>query len=131
MNKKYFSISLLLLLFALVIFPAGIVFGDELSGTPRGNDVSGVVRLDNPIGETMPSVIIGRVISQALGIVGSIALLIFVYGGVIWMTAAGNDQQITKGKNILMWATIGIVFIFSSYLLVRFVLESIGAPEVL
>ena len=39
----------------------------------------------------------------------------------------GNEQQIKKGKDILMWATLGLVIIFSSYALVKFVLQAIGA----
>lgn len=79
-----------------------------------------------PVGTTDPKIIIGTVINQALGIVGSIALLVFVYGGVTWMMAMGNDQQITKGKDILIWATVGIILIFSSYVLVKFVIEAIS-----
>jgi len=86
------------------------------------------VSLDNPLGDTkdIPS-LIGNVISAVLGIVGSLALVMFIYGGVIWMTAAGNEQSVTKGRNILMWAALGLVVIFSSYALTRFVIQAIGA----
>jgi len=46
----------------------------------------------------------------------------FIYGGIIWMTSSGNAEQVTKGKNIVIWATIGLVVIFSAYALVSFVL---------
>jgi hypothetical protein len=41
-----------------------------------------------------------------------------IYGGFVWMTAAGNTEKVTQGKNILIWAIIGLVVIFSAYLLV-------------
>ncbi len=84
------------------------------------------VSLSNPLdGIKQPEDLIGQIISSVLGIVGSLALVMFIYGGLIWMTAAGNSEQISKGKNILIWATIGLVVIFSSYALVNFVFSKV------
>ncbi len=86
------------------------------------------IKLNNPLGATTTvQTLVGRVIDSVLGIVGSLALIMFVYGGFIWMTASGNEQSVTKGKNIIMWAALGLVVIFSSYALVKFVIGAIGA----
>lgn len=92
------------------------------------NFADATVNLDNPLKgvSDIPS-LIGKVINAVLGIVGSLALVMFIYGGVIWMTASGNEQSVTKGKNILMWAALGLVVIFSSYALTRFIIQAIGA----
>jgi len=51
-------------------------------------------------------------------------------GGLVWMTAAGSNEKVQKGKDILIWATIGLVIIFISYALTRFVLVDVfGATE--
>ena len=83
--------------------------------------------LSNPLGPNTNSVpkLIGNIINGALGIVGSLALLMFIYGGFTWMLAAGNEQAVEKGKNILMWAAIGLVVIFASYSLVSFVINNL------
>ncbi len=83
------------------------------------------VNLTNPIQPQSIPALIGVIINAVLGVVGSVALIMFVYGGIVWMTAGGNEQSITKGRNILMWAAVGIVVIFSSYALVRFVIGAI------
>jgi hypothetical protein len=85
----------------------------------------------NPLGSEEgsddPNVLIGKVINAALGVVGSLALLMFIYGGFTWMLAAGNNEKVEKGKNILIWATLGLVVIFSAYAIVNFVLtEALG-----
>ena len=92
----------------------------------------GSVCLDNPLGaDITPQAFIGYVIRGILGVVGSLALALFIYGGFLWMTAAGNTEQVAKGKSTLLWATIGLIIIFSSYALVRFVIyEVIQAPGV-
>ncbi|MFA6602069.1 MAG: hypothetical protein WCT02_04400, partial [Candidatus Paceibacterota bacterium] len=48
---------------------------------------SGTVSLTNPLGDLKdPSTLIGKIIGAALGLVGSLALAMFIYGGFIWMT---------------------------------------------
>jgi hypothetical protein len=73
-----------------------------------------------------PNVLIGRVINAILGVVGSLALLMFIFGGLTWMLAAGSPERVQKGKNILVWATIGLIVIFTSYAMVRFVFKGLG-----
>jgi uncharacterized membrane protein YjfL (UPF0719 family) len=73
--------------------------------------------------------VIGNIITAVLGIVGSLALVMFIFGGLTWMTAAGNTERVTKGKNILIWATIGLIVIFTSYALVEFVIKGITGAE--
>ena len=88
---------------------------------------NGEVCLPNPLGtgNPTPQILLGKIISNILGVVGSLALVMFIYGGVTWMLSAGNQERVTKGKQILIWATIGIVVIFTAYALVKFVLTTV------
>jgi hypothetical protein len=83
------------------------------------------VTLTNPIGTSDVRVIIGYVIKAALGISGSLALLMFVWGGFLWLTAAGNSDRIEKGKKVLIWSTLGLVVIFSAYTITNAVIGGI------
>jgi hypothetical protein len=101
--------------------PEGLCAGN--GGFSNGGEVN----LTNPLpGVTSVPILIGKVISAALGIVGSLALLMFIYGGFTWMLAAGNENAVTKGKNILTWAAIGLVVIFASYSLVNFIINALA-----
>ena len=93
----------------------------------EGEGSSGSIALPNPLGDinTLP-VLVGHIIRALLGIVGSLALAVFIYGGFVWMTSAGNGDSVNKGKNTLIWAAIGLAVIFSAYALVRFVFEGLG-----
>ncbi|MBN2884382.1 hypothetical protein JXE04_00460 [Patescibacteria group bacterium] len=129
--KKYLTTSLLLLMSVTLL--AVPVFAE----TPNGNNkvdsdapASATIRITNPLvgaGIDSPQTLIGRVINSILGVVGSLALVMFVYGGLIWMTSSGSSEQVKKGRDILMWAAIGLVIIFSAYGLVRFVIMGVGA----
>jgi hypothetical protein len=82
--------------------------------------------LSNPLGAVnTPQLLIGRVINTVLGVVGSLALLMFIYGGLTWMTSSGNPEKVKKGRDIILWSAIGLVVIFLSYALTRFVLTSL------
>lgn len=88
------------------------------------------VTLTNPLGETDVNVIIGRVIQGFLSVSGTIALLMFIYGGLIWLTSNGNPDNIKKGKKILVWAILGIVVIASAYVITNTILNALLTGEV-
>lgn len=75
------------------------------------------------LGTNDVSVIIGRVIKAIMGIMGSVALAMFVYAGILWMTASGNSEKEEKSKTILVWSTLGVIVVFASYALLNFVFE--------
>lgn len=79
---------------------------------------TGPIRLFNPLGaETDIPAFIGRGIRGVLGVIGAIALLMFVYGGVVWMTA-GDSKRVDDAKNIIKNSVIGLLLIFFSYSLI-------------
>lgn len=86
---------------------------------------SAEVELPNPLGETDLRVIIAKVIQAITGVAGSIALLVFVWGGFQWLTSGGNPEKIKKGRDILVWSALGLLVMFGSYLIVRYVLQAI------
>jgi len=74
--------------------------------------------LYNPLGNINTfQDLIGRAIQAILGIVGAIALLMFVYGGIMYMTAGGAKERVESGRKILINSAIGLLIIFFSYTL--------------
>ncbi len=65
--------------------------------------------------------VIGTIISVLIGFLGIIFLVLTVYAGFLWMTAAGNEKQVGKAKNILVTAVIGLVITLSAYTISTFV----------
>lgn len=73
---------------------------------------------------TDPRIIASRVINVVLGILGTIATVLIFYAGFLWMTAAGNDDDIGKAKSIMSAAVIGLVVILASYSIANFFVKS-------
>jgi len=83
--------------------------------------------LKNPLGDRELSEIIGGIIQYLLGFVGILALVMFIYGGITWMTSAGAPEKIKKGRDTLVWAVLGLAFVFFSYAILNFVIEALLA----
>jgi len=130
-----FQRNLLILLFIyLSLFVTPICLAQADQGRTSA-DQGGTVCVPNPLNPdtdacssdnnpnyTDPRVIIGNGIKTILGIVGSVALAVFIYGGVLWLTSGGNETRIKKGKDVILWATLGLVIIFAAYAIVGFFL---------
>lgn len=54
------------------------------------------------------------VIQNLLLFVGFIFVILVIYGGYLWMTAGGNEDQLTKAKKILTNSVIAVLIIFLS-----------------
>jgi len=61
-----------------------------------------------------------------MGIVGSLSLVMFVYGGFMFLISGGSADNVNKAKKIIIAAIIGLIIVFSSYLIIKFVLETMG-----
>jgi hypothetical protein len=132
MKKIFVLCGLIISILFLLNLNIRLIFAAECASgeTPATNNCtlssSPVPPLPNPLGAgTTPQTLIGKVIAAALGVVGSLALLMFIFGGLTWMTSAGSAERVTKGKGIMIWAALGLIIIFTSYALVRFVIEGI------
>ncbi|MDP2737080.1 MAG: pilin [bacterium] len=69
--------------------------------------------------------IIQTVISAFLGLLGIIFLVLIIYAGYNWMTAQGEEEKVTKAKDTLTRAIIGLIIITSAYAITYFVFSSL------
>lgn len=131
--EKYIFILVCFFVITLFLFPyyalAVTQAGPSAAGNPGRAPGAGDSTLPNPLNTVNPQTIIGNIIKAVLGIVGSLALVMFVFGGFMWITSAGNDEKIKKGKDMIMWASFGLAVIFASYALVNFVIKALTGTE--
>ena len=86
------------------------------------------VRLENPLSSDGPidiPVFLGGVISRALTVVGAITLLVFIYGGFLWLTSAGREEKVKTGANAMLYAGIGLFIIFAAYGILNLVIQGL------
>lgn len=69
--------------------------------------------------------VITVVIKGALSLLGIIFLIIIVFAGYRWMTASGNEESITKSKDMIKRAIIGLVIVLLAYAITYFVFNQL------
>lgn len=53
------------------------------------------------------------------GLAGAVALALFVYGGVLMLLSGGREEYITKGKNVLTAAVVGLIIVLGAFVIVK------------
>ena len=117
---------------ALGALPSGGTTGGVAGAAKAGAEVAknvSRIELGNPLKSTDVRIILGKIVSAGMGILGSVTLLVFVYGGFLWLTSAGSAEKVKKGSQTMMWAVVGLFLIFGSYAILGLVLEGINAKQ--
>jgi hypothetical protein len=72
--------------------------------------------------DAVEKTIIG-VVEYLLGIAGSLALLMFVYGGLMYILGGADEKLLSQGKNALKYAVIGLVIVLTAGVAMRTIID--------
>ena len=88
------------------------------------------VSLPDPLGQPDIRLLAARFIQGGLSIMGTIALLMMIYGGFLWLTSAGNSSKVQEGRDVLIWSVLGILVIASAFVVTTAVFNAILTGDV-
>ncbi len=71
------------------------------------------------------TVYIASVVRSVLGIIGIFALLVVTYGGFLYLTSAGAQEQVQKAHKILLGGALGLILIFGAYTFAGYVVQQL------
>lgn len=80
-----------------------------------------------PYVEKHPAVIIARLVGVIFNFLAAIFIVLIVYAGFAWMFAQGNQENITKAKNIMRDAIIGLAIILGAHIISYFIFQNLTA----
>lgn len=92
----------------------------KLNITTQGS----VLTLPLPLSNIGVSGVVSRLLKAVMGVVGAIALIMFVVSGLRWMLARGNAEEIGKAKKSMTWAALGLIAIMTSYTVLSLVIKA-------
>ena len=122
-NQKFFfsNKSLAVLLLFIFLFSCFFIFmphvfaqyglEETISGTPIAKG-------------TIPQ-FVGTILKYIFGILGVILVALIIYGGVLYMTSAGSEEQTKTAKSVLTYAIVGVLIISLAFALTDYVLKTI------
>lgn len=111
--QKFKSVAYGITSSALLLAP--LMAGAQWSPNTAGGGQAGTFNL--PGGRVTD--LITTAIYWLLGILGFIAIIAFVISGILYLTAAGNEEQIEKAKSTMTYAIIGLVVALLGWVVVR------------
>ncbi len=82
---------------------------------------------DNPVasatgGQSSLRLLVLQIVNFFLGFLGLIAVVMIIYGGFLYISAAGKEDKVEQGKKIIMYSVIGILIILASFAIVYTIL---------
>lgn len=89
---------------------------------PSRDTISNVANATGSSGSFIGLVII--IVNFALSFLGILAVIMVIYGGFLYVTSAGDEGAAGKGKQVILYAIIGIALILVSNALVTTVLTA-------
>jgi len=115
--KKHKIVALIFVFILALITLPSLVSAACVNGK---SDQASYVEICPPVSggpSTLPE-LIANVTQYISGLAGSLALLALIYGGIRYITAAGNEKEAEHAKEILKYAISGIVIIILSYTII-------------
>lgn len=73
---------------------------------------------------TLPE-LIGNIIAVLLSVLGIIFVVLVVYAGFLYLTAAGDTDKVKKAKTLLTQSVIGLIIIVAAYAIAAFVIDAL------
>lgn len=70
------------------------------------------------------STVISNITSIALGLIGTIALLFLIQGGLLYLTSGGNPDQVMKAKNMIFYSIVGLILSIFSWAIIIFIIKA-------
>ena len=85
-------------------------------------------KTDCGLNEAMQTII--NITQLIVAVTGSLALLMFGYGGLTFILASGNQERLQQAKQILLTAATGIIIILGAWLIVNFTILALTGGTV-
>jgi len=118
------KISAAISAYAIAFLPSTVLAQSGVSPGKPGDALSGVGSALGQSGGDLPT-LIGNIINIFIGILGIIFVVLVVYAGFLYLTAAGEDKKIEKAKSLLTQSVIGIIIILAAYAIANFVVTAL------
>jgi len=124
---KNVILSLTLLVAGCTVVPATVMSGSAFAATGdakdricKGINNGGGCTTGEEFGDIMVNIV-----NIILYIVGAVAVLMLVIGGLRYVLSGGDSSQTKSAKDTILYAIIGIVIAFAAYAIVNFVVANL------
>ena len=131
-NKGMKNVVKVLLSFVICAFVALAGFSGVANASPMTSLREGAeaARCDGCPSELFGDTgVFKQVTNTILYIVGIIAVIMLIIGGIKYVVSGGDSKKVTDAKNTVLYAIIGLVICFLAFAIVNFVISSLPSGD--
>ena len=115
-----FKLLKFIFLLLLILAPLSTSAASTIDNAP--GFLSQTVNAGTGISEGNVSNVVTTIIKGALAATGFVFFALMVYAGFRWMTARGNEEGVTKARDTVIAAIIGLGVVVAAYAITNFVI---------
>lgn len=127
MKKTIITSLVAIVTLGLVAFAAPVYAASCGDGTAAGEAMCGVSQIDNS--GTTPTTLydtIKTIINVLLFVVGIIAVIMIIWGGISYVLSAGAADKAKKSRDTIVYSVVGLIVAITAYAIVNFVFTNVG-----
>ncbi len=91
----------------------------------ENTDLSKCTTIKNSLNSNDLMTTLNTIINVVIGIIGFVAVMVIILGGVQYTTSAGDSGKVKKAKDTIMYGIIGLVVALMAYSIVNFILSNV------
>lgn len=99
---------------------------NQLSLSGGANCAQGTDQPSSLFGDGSDQGIFKTIVNILLFLVGAVAVIMLIFGGIRYVTSGGKQEDVTAAKNTIMYAIIGIVVAILAFAVVNFVIGGLA-----
>lgn len=103
----------------------GLVYTQNAFANGLSNVQSGVTKTETEAGGLTMQQVINTVIGTMLFIVGLLAVIMLIYGGIRYVTSHGDKAQVTAAKETIMYAVVGLVVAIVAFAVIHWITNDV------
>jgi len=120
--RIFIAAFIVLMMGAFVLIPISSVGAVGLDDVCKDNADSAVCQENNKSENDNPGSFVANLVNTLLFIVGAVSVVMIIIGGILYVVSQGDSSNITKAKNTIVFAVVGLIVSFLAYAIVNWVL---------
>lgn len=126
MKRVLATLSLLIALLGISYVPQAAAYDAFQNCTSTNSEQCGMVKNEKKLDYTTNATGVWKLVQQALIILGGIAVIMIVVGGIKYVVSNGDSSAVTSAKNTILYSIIGLIVALSAAAIIGFVTNYFG-----
>ena len=125
-NMKKAALLIGILMVPVLAIGASVISPESALALTLGDGLNATGGASGLAGDTDGNSVVTLIVNIMLWLIGILAVIMLIFGGIKYATSAGDTTKVTSAKNTIMYAVIGLVIAVFSWAIVSWVTNTLG-----